>query len=169
MDQNSRKIRALIRAAAELDPAASGQQIAQIIAQREPGLLQAWVADKIAAILREEHRNARPAGPYQEFFEGFRDLTERVPLKAGGGVPLAKATLTDLRYSLRITRGRAESKVQPTLRLIEGMAPYTKVQRGLNVERYCELKAAGVTAKQLRAQLKGEKAVRGVSGSVSGL
>lgn len=125
-----------------------------MIESENRSLLLHWARERLLLLIREEGRKnqaeAEP-GPYQMFLEGFESLSERVPILAGRqGIPLATATLMDLRKSLKFTRFRQREKNERIATLIREMEPYARTRRGLTVERYCELRAAGVTARAAR-------------------
>ncbi len=144
---NTGKLRQAILLAIENDPAATEAKVAHLIQTREASLLLAWARERLAVLIRQQMRRKQPKpepGPYQMFLEGFGSLTERLPLPGRGRVTLAMATIVDLRRSLKMTRLKAREKARRTASLIEEMEPYAKTRRGLTVERYCELRAAGV-------------------------
>jgi hypothetical protein len=47
---------------------------------------------------------------------------------------------------LKLSRNRRLADAHRTANLIKEMEPYAKTRRDLTVERYCELRAAGVSA-----------------------
>jgi len=152
---NTLKMQRALRVAMDSAPAASAEEIAIEVRTRHAALFADWATEKLTVSARSELRArklaSRQPDPYQMFFEGFKSLTERLPQK-GHTIPLAKATVTDLRRTLSVLHGQADAIKQPTLALIEEMSPYSKVEHGLTVARYCELRAAGVTPKSLRAE-----------------
>ncbi len=146
-ESNAVKLRREIALTMASVPSASADEIARNVHARESRLVAAWARERLALLVREQMRKSRPPpgpSPYQMFLEGFETLSERLPLPGRGGVTLAAATIVDLRRSLKLTRLKVREKAQQTALLIREMGPYTKTRRGLTVERYCELRAAGV-------------------------
>jgi hypothetical protein len=146
-ESNTNKLRQIIAVAARRKPRADEAEIVNFIFETESELVIEWARERLALLVRRETRTEEPLpdpGPYQMFLEGFASLEERLPLP-GRGKPLAQATIVDLRRSLKMTRHKALEKSQRTAALIKEMAPYAKTRRDLTVERYCQLRASGVS------------------------
>lgn len=146
-ESNTNKLRQIIAVTRQANPQSEAPEIATSVLKSHPTLVAEWARERLVVLVREWTRKQQPlpdAGPYQMFLEGFESLAERLPLPGRGGLPLARATIVDLRRSLKVTRERAYKKSQRTASLIKEMAPYAKTRRGLTVERYCELRASGV-------------------------
>lgn len=157
-ESNSVKLQRLIRDVLIAGEKGGETVGADAVLLREPELIAAWTKERIGDMMRRA-RLAMQAedgadAPYQMFFEGFRDLTERLPikLKRSGqkSTDLASATITHLRGNLRMQRDKASAKAQRTIRLIKGMEPYSRQVRGLTVQRYCELRAADVKPREVK-------------------
>ncbi len=133
------------------NPRASEPEVVTFILGNRVDVIAEFVRDRVAYFVHARFVKARDVtpdpGPYQMFFEGFASLSERISLPGRGGKALAKATIADLRSSLKVTRDRAYEKAKAMEALIREMAPFEKTRRGLTVERYCELRAAGVEPK----------------------
>lgn len=119
-------------------------------------LILDWAREQLLLVVRarlklRNRRNAAPA-PYQPFLEGFRDLSVSLSLNAGARLPLARATITMLRKELKAQKPKLGAKAVRLMSLIDSMQPYAQVKRGLTVERYCELRAAGVSVKEFAGQ-----------------
>jgi len=148
------KLRSLIDLEVERKPHASEAEVVTSIIENSIDIIAEFVRERVAHLVHE--RFAKPPGvrpepgPYQMFFAGFGSLAERISLPGRGGKTLANATIADLRNSLKVTRDRANGKAQALQALIREMAPYEKTRRGLTVERYCELRAAGVEARAVK-------------------
>jgi hypothetical protein len=153
-ESNSRQMQTLIAAALDADPNSPASVIADEIASGSKTIFRAWALERLALAIgteiRARERRAKPTGPYQMFLEGFSNMAEPLRFKGGGKVPLASATIMDLRKNLKTMMDRASLKARCVVNLIEEMRPYAKVRRGITVERYCELRAAGITANSLR-------------------
>lgn len=140
---NTAKLRQAIALAMGKNPQAREAEIASLVERRESSLLRAWARERLTLLVRAH-------------MQGLSDPGEQLPLPGGGRITLAMATIVDLRRSLKMTRHKAREKAQRTASLIEEMWPYAKTRRGLTVERYCELRAAGVkphTSKSVRKNL----------------
>jgi len=115
----------------------------------EPELSRLRLLELAETVFRSEERAEvrAPENVYQMFLPGFSSLDEKLPVKSGK-VPLAKATVTTLEESLAIIRKKVSKHPDITRieALLEGMRPFAKENPGLVVERYCELRAAGVEA-----------------------
>lgn len=150
-ESNAVKLRRIITLAIQRDPGSPASEVARTVNAREAALVAAWGLDQLTLFVRREinakGKVTRPPGPYQMFLEGFDDLLERLPLPGRGRVALAAATIVDLRNSLKLTRLKTREQNQRTATLIKEMAPYAKTRRGLTVEGYLELRAAGVKAR----------------------
>lgn len=149
------KVRQSIAFQARHHADATAADLVNFLLESEVKLIEEWTRERLLLLVRQQTRPKSPlpdAGPYQMFLEGFVSLAERLPLP-GRGKALSKATIVDLRTSLKLTRQKRLEQAQRTASLIREMAPYAKTRRGLTVERYCELRAAGVPAnipKQVR-------------------
>lgn len=149
-ESNTTKLRQIIAVTARRNAQVGEAEIVNMLFENEAELVMEWARERLTLFVRQQTRSKEPlpeAGPYQMFLVGFESLAERLPLP-GRGKPLAMATIVDLRRSLKITRHKAWEKVKPTIALIKDMAPYAKTRRGLTVERYCELRAAGVSPRR---------------------
>jgi hypothetical protein len=143
--------------ALEKEPRKPESEIVNAIVKTQSKLVMKWTCERLAMLVRQHARGEEPLpppGPFQMFLQGFDSLAERLPLP-GRGKPLAQATIVDLRRSLKMTRvkrlAKTERITQRTAALIKEMAPYAKTRRTLTVERYCELRAAGVPARESAA------------------
>jgi hypothetical protein len=131
--------------------------VKKILISAKPLFLE-WARERLVLLTQARikvvrRQNAGPH-PYQMFLEGFRGLSVSLSLKSGGRVPLAKATITTLRKELKSQKPVFGAKAQRLMDLIDEMKPYADVQRGLTVQRYCELRAAGVTPKEFAQDAK---------------
>jgi hypothetical protein len=132
-------------------PTGSAPALAMMFQAKEPAICAKWLAGKLAAMISREMKAARPAKshPYQMFLFGFKALSARVPLQ-GGLKLLGKATIRELRESLSMmtakarNAARANPRTEALAQLIDEMSPFARSHHGLTVERFCELKAAGV-------------------------
>ncbi len=153
-ESNTNKLRQIIALKVKRHPEAGEADIFKFVSEllkSEAKLISEWTREYIAVALRREMRARKKeplpgAGPYQIFLEGFESLAERVPLP-GRGKALSRATIVDLRLSLKTARTKGHEQTQRLTALIREMEPYAKTRRDLTVERYCELRAAGVPAR----------------------
>lgn len=157
-ESNTLKLQRVIRDALSADESGHGLVTPASLLRDHAALIAEWTSEKLARLIRESKLAAKAEdpedAPYQMFFEGFRDLTERLPikLKRSGqkSTDLASATITHLRGNLRMQRDKASAKAQRTIRLIKDMEPYSSQVRGLTVQRYCELRAADVKPREVK-------------------
>lgn len=117
-----------------------------------PNLIREWNLTQLMTMLRAHVNDTlkpEKPPPYQMFLPGFRGLDERIEVEQGR-IPLGNATLRELRENLRVIKKAAMEKLKsdPVIterqKLIDDMAPYARMHRGLTVAEYCELKAAEV-------------------------
>lgn len=136
------------------DPDVSGKfsskTRARVFLEREDELARQFLIEETERIMRHEERIAdrpRPENVYQMFLPGFASLEEKLPLKSGR-IALAQATLTALEESLAVIRKKVAKRPDITRieTLIGEMRPHVDTHPGLTVERYCELRAAGILA-----------------------
>jgi hypothetical protein len=155
------KLKAAVRAAIEEHPGPSNTAIAESVVAQNPDLVSAWVLERITWLVRTARRTQNP---YQMFLPGFKTIEQRLPVE-DGFVRLRLATITTLRHSLKALRATRSDKPSPNevrlRKLIAEMEPYAKTQRGLTVERYCELRASGVESEAKPEAAK--KAAKGKS------
>lgn len=155
-ESNVVKLQGVIRGALIAGEKSGETVTTDVLLKAEPTLIAAWAAEKLARLIRQTRlaMSTTQDNPYQMFFEGFRSFDERLPMKLRRGgakmTSLGSATITELRGNLRAQRDKASAKAQRTVKLIEEMAPYSKHARGLTVQRYCELRAAGVKPREVR-------------------
>lgn len=136
---------------AEVSGKFSPKTRARVFLEREDTLARLFLIEETERIMRhEEHMAERPRreeNSYQMFLPGFASLAEKLPLKTGK-IALAKATVTSLEETLIVIRKKVATRPDITRieTLIAEMRPYMEDNPGLTVERYCELRAAGVEA-----------------------
>lgn len=124
---------------------------ARAFLEREDKLARLFLIEETERIMRHEERVAERPAPrenvYQMFLPGFAGLDEKLPLKKGK-IELAKATVTSLEETLAVIRKKFAKRPDITRieTLIGEMRPYIDDNPGLTVERFCELKAAGIEA-----------------------
>jgi hypothetical protein len=128
--------------------------IARDVISHEEPLIAQWTLEKVArAVQRQLEAVMAPrSNPYMDFLPGLV-LSDPLPLRKGF-IALGEATIQKLRESVLALKmahkERAERRLAAEVgrlkRLIIEMAPYARMNHGLTVERYCELRAAGVEA-----------------------
>ena len=154
-ESNAVKLKRIIAMEMESDPALTGSDITRTIKARESALVMDWAFDQLAVFVSRQicgkRKLSRPPGPYQMFLGGFNNLAERLPLPRKGRVSLAEATIVDLRNSLKMTRFKRREDDRRTEKLIKEMWPYAKTRRGLTVEGYLKLRAAGIKPPRTRS------------------
>jgi hypothetical protein len=146
------RINALVDAALNQKPHATDEEITVAIMEN-PELV--WDAAKVRISEQVRKRRTakrhRPQNPYQTFFEGygFQDLSEIVTIKAGAGElrmerrRMGKIDIRDWVRSLEIS-AENKPKLNAARKLLEDFTAYERKYRGLNLERYFDLLAAGV-------------------------
>jgi hypothetical protein len=107
-----------------------------------------WLTPSLDHFIRRALKPVPEAHPYLPFMEGYVSLDRRLSLGEKRTIELKKATVYTLRKRLAVVREKAdEGKEATTLRrLIEGMEGLAYEHPRLTVERYCELRAAGIEA-----------------------
>ncbi len=140
------EIERAIRGFLATKPKGSAGVIATEFIAQNAVLIEKWAAQKVTRMIEREMRSARPpkSHPFQLFLSGFAPSI-RVPLK-GHVISLGKATVSKLRESVRLMQAEAlaNPKIEAFARLADEMSPYAKTHRGVTVEEWCELRAAGV-------------------------
>lgn len=151
-----KQLQRLIGEALELSDERQVRKVAEKIYVSDEKLVTEWALDRLALMvqtaLRGEQKRTAPPSPYQMFLTGFAGLEARIQIKNRGRMRIGDATIMDLRKNLKSMRNRDGQRAMPTRSLISGMQWYSRVLRSLTVERYCELKAAGVTVEEFERQ-----------------
>ena len=139
----------------------------KFIEEIEPDLARIFLLDFVEGVMRTEERRmhlaaeqaARAEDPQMRllgpgFAELFRSVRQRLPLKEGTRM-LAHMTVSDLRESAGVLRAQSRQRAQKhaaahsqRAEYLEGiadrMSPYAEAHRGLKVDDYIELQAAGI-------------------------
>jgi hypothetical protein len=112
-----------------------------------------WAVARIGIAKRVRHRMSpkTDGDPYSMYLEGYgvHNLSQLVTIKVGRTKLEIEARLltpADLRDYIRSLEISAENapKIAKARKLLEEMTPYYRQDRKLNLERFCELKLAGV-------------------------
>jgi hypothetical protein len=150
-------------------------EIALAFGREEPRETEHFWTEEYCGMLNRHiaKRLARPKEEksFQMFLTGFRgDLMEPIELREGT-IPIADATIRELRQNIKVfiknfkAEAQAKSKTQieammassdaelerivrERQRLIDEMAPYAHIYHGITVAKYCELRAAGISPEQ---------------------
>ena len=157
------KLQDAIAAALELEEVKrSAPEVAVYVFEHYRSLVDQWVLPRLNTwTLQQLAKLARPllapepdplerflppttvyssTGAVQQVLPGLH-LTERLPLQSGKYIPVAQATIAQLRETMRAIRTRKLKRLDPKLEyiqsLINAMQPYARTTHGLTVEQYC--------------------------------
>lgn len=141
--ENTQEVRKAIRELAANYPSGSHEDLVALLRTNEPELIDRWLAEKLAHLVRDELRTV-PNGN-QLFLPGFKDIYRKLPvgkqLVALGSMNITMLRTTAKQFRMHDQRSYISPKVARINELIKQMQPYAKKVKGLTVETFYKIRA----------------------------